>query len=227
MNVCHLIDCMEFMKDLPDNAFDLAIVDPPYGMGATWSKSRKDQFYRHKSTYKNDQSEKPTSQYIDELFRVTKNQIIWGFNYFSHLLPETNNLIIWDKVRSAQKTFMSEAELAWHSMSKPIIIFRHQWDGGKKAKETGIKKIHPFQKPLALYKWLLQNYAKPGQTIFDSHVGSGSIRIACHDLGFEFTGCEIDADYHKAQEARYQNHKSQGRLFKLEELRQPEQVELT
>jgi site-specific DNA-methyltransferase (adenine-specific) len=206
------------MAWLPDNAYDLAIADPPYGIGDMWSKSRKDQFYRHKSTYTNDASQKPDALYISEITRVSKNQIIWGANYFCHLLPEGNHWILWDKVRSAKKTFMSEAEVAWHSLSIPMMIFRHQWDGCKKGRETGIKKIHPFQKPVALYKWLLQNYAKPGQTIFDSHVGSGSIRIACHDLGFDFEGCEIDKDYWKAQEKRYKTHIAQADLFAPDEI---------
>ncbi len=215
MNKCHLIDCMEFMKNVSNNYYDLAIVDPPYGIGKIWAKSKRDVFYRHKSSYTN--KEKLTKKYFNELFRISINQIIWGYNYFAHRLPETNNIIIWDKKRDVEKTYMSEAELAWHSFPTPCRIVECIWNGCKKGKETGIKKIHPFQKPVALYKWLLQKYAKPGWKIFDSHVGSGSIRIACHDMGFEFEGCEIDKDYWKAQEKRYSIHAAQGDLFSSED----------
>lgn len=213
-------DCMKYMKTCDDNKYDLCICDPPYGIGKTWSKSKSNQFYRHKSTYNNNQSEKPTAFYISELQRISKNQIIWGWNYFCHLLPETNHVIIWDKDRNADVTYMSEAELAWHSFSQPVKIYKKPWNGALKGPETGIKKIHPFQKPIGLYRWLLKNYAKPGQIIFDSHVGSGSIRIACHDMGFDFTGTEIDKDYFEAQEKRYQDYIKQFDLFGNKEIQE-------
>ena len=191
-------DCMELMAEYGDNYFDLAIVDPPYGIGDTWSKSKRDQFYRHKSTYTNGPEEKPTAEYISELLRVSKNQIIWGWNYYSHLLPEGNNIIVWNKERDFTKTFMSEAELAWSSFSNPVRIVKYVWDGARKGSESGIKKIHPFQKPIGLYAWLLSQYAEKGQTILDTHMGSGSIAIACHYAKCPLVACELDPDYYQA-----------------------------
>ena len=210
-NVVHLCDCMKFMKDLPDNHYDLAIVDPPYGIGMVWSKSRSDRFYNHRGSYTN--NEKPDQSYFNELFRISMNQVIFGYNYFSTCLPETNSIIVWDKKRDVEKTYMSECELAWHSFSSPARIVEFEWNGFNKGSERGVKKIHPFQKPVDLYKWVLKKYAKPGDSIFDSHVGSGSIRIACHDMGFDFEGCEINEDYWKSQEERFKEHAKQENLF--------------
>lgn len=207
-------DCKDWMR-LPDlDAYDVAIVDPPYGIGDAWSKSRRDQFYRHKSTYKNDQSEKPDKEYFDLLMDCSKNQIVWGWNYYCHLLPEGNNIIIWDKVRDFTKTFMSEAELAWSSFSQPVRIYTHQWDGGKKKSETGMKKIHPFQKPIKLYEWLLLNYAGPKQRVLDTHGGSGSIAIACHKHRVSLDIVERDPDYHKAMIDRFDNQEVFRRVEK-------------
>ncbi len=209
MNIVHLIDCMEFMKGVPDKYYDLAIVDPPYGIGGKFKggKSGKMQF--------NEIVEKgwdcvPDDSYFQELFRVSKNQIIWGGNYFD--LPPSRCFIVWDKQISEDFT-LAMAELAWTSFDKLAKIFRMPTpkDGAK---------IHPTQKPVALYKWLLKNYAKPNDKIFDSHVGSGSIRIACHDMGFDFEGCEIDKDYWEAQEERYNTHIIQQDLFSGEELQE-------
>ena len=215
-NKCYLIDCMEYMVKCKDKQFDLAIVDTPYGIGKSWKKDRFGQFYNKKdTTYKNEKI--PDKKYSKELFRISKNQIIWGYNYYSHILPATNHIIIWNKMRDVKKTFMSEAELAWTNIKIPIRIFNIIWNGFEKGSETIIKTIHPHQKPILLYKKILENYAKPGQTIFDSHVGSGSVRIACHDLGFDFTGCELDKDYYEAQEKRFQNHIAQKDLFSTKE----------
>ena len=171
-------DCLPAMRKMADNQYDLAIVDPPYGIVNTWSKSRRDRFYKigDKYTYKND--EIPNEEYFKQLSRISKNQIIWGGNYYTKFLRPTNSWIIWDKGRNADKTFMSEAELAWTSFQKVMRIIRIQWDGGKKGKETGLKKIHPFQKPIMLYKYCLNNYAKEGDKILDTHFGSLSIGIA-------------------------------------------------
>ena len=204
------MDCMDLMAEYEDNHFDLAIVDPPYGIGQTWSKSRRDRFFRNKeTTYTNGPEQKPTKEYFESLFRVSKNQIIWGWNYYSHLLPEGNNIIIWEKDRSFETTFMSEAELAWHSFSQPVRICKVVWDGARKGNETGIKKIHPFQKPIGLYQWLFHNYAKEGDKILDTHLGSGSIAIACHYMGFDLTGCEIDQDYFDAATVRIDRETAQ------------------
>jgi len=222
MNVVLNCDCMEYMKDLPDNHFDLAIVDPQYGIGVAntdylgttknnkrW-KGREDG-YRHKiKTWDN---AIPDSKYFQELQRVSKNQITWGWNYFVKYFNDCPSYIVWDKETAGS---YSDCEMAWCSTKGVNKIFKYLWAGFRKQKPE--KRIHPTQKPIALYKWLLQNYAKPGQTIFDSHVGSGSIRIACHDLGFDFHGCEKDRDYWEAQEARYQNHIKQNSLIEPEEI---------
>jgi len=152
----------------------------------------------------------PDACYFKELFRVSINQIIWGRNYFT--LPPSKCFIVWDKLEGMYNRSFSECEMAWGSYDMNAKIFKLAPNNLKD------KKIHKTQKPIDLYKWLLQNYAKPGQTIFDSHVGSGSIRIACHDLGFDFEGCEIDADYWQAQEDRYNNHIKQSELFGTDEI---------
>lgn len=205
-------DCMDIMRKYPDKYFDLAVVDPPYGINLVWAKSRYDQFYKHRSGYKNDIT--VNREYIDELQRVSREQIIFGWNYFCHLLPETNNLIIWDKQRDASKTFMSEAELAWTSFRKPIRIYRQQWDGFKKGPDTGIKKIHPFQKPVNLYLWILKNYATPFQKILDTHLGSGSSAIAAYNFGSsEFVGIELEEEYYKGFLRRFEEETAQMELL--------------
>ena len=202
MNKVHLIDCMEFMKGIPDKYYELAIVDPPYGIDAgnmTGGAGKNKQWDKGKDWDK----EIPTDEYFIELCRVSKNQIIWGGNYFP--LPPTKCFLIWDKKNDGRD--FAECEMAWTSFDMVARMYRMRpmnMDGGK---------IHPTQKPVALYKWLLKNYAKPNDKIFDSHVGSGSIRIACHDMGFDFTGCEIDKDYWQAQEERFNRHVMQGDLF--------------
>ena len=218
-NKVHLIDCKEFMKDKTDKYYDLAIVDPPYGIGDVRNtKSKK----LHKEILWNDNI--PNKKYFKELYRISKNQIIWGSNYYQENIKDVGRLI-YDKTAKCKTHLkeMSDADIASHSFGVNIKIFRYEWRGNVQGntinwKNEGIDaRIHPTQKPIALYKWLLQNYAKPGQTIFDSHVGSGSIRIACHDMGFDFEGCELDPDYWQAQEDRYQNHIAQGELFDTQE----------
>jgi site-specific DNA-methyltransferase (adenine-specific) len=192
----------------------LAVVDPPYGIGKTWLKNRKGQ-KEFNCDYKNNKI--PDDNYFNGLYRISKNWIIWGANFF-HLVWPCKNIIVWDKVCKVEKDFKSEIEIATTSITKyPSRKYTHQWAGGRKEKETGIKIIHPHQKPIALYKWILANYAKPGQTIFDSHVGSGSSRIACYDMGFDFIGCELDESYYVAQEKRFQDHIKQAELFTTEE----------
>ena len=213
-NIVHLCDCMEFMKGLPDNAYDLAIVDVPYGIGI--NASGRLGHYGGKG--KDWDTCVPDKEYFIELNRVAENVIIWGGNYFG--LPPARCFFIWDKQQPKGISF-ADCEYAWTTIDDSARIFRTRPQGVDKD-----GRIHPTQKPVALYKWLLQNYAKPGQTIFDSHVGSGSIRIACYDLGFSFEGCEIDKDYWQAQEDRFIKHKAQGRLFEPEEIRQPEQQDL-
>ena len=204
MNKVHLCDCMEFMKGVPNKYYELCIVDPPYGIGISSNPVR--QLHEKKEW----DSAIPKETYFNELKRISVNQIIWGGNYFLDYLSATQNIIVWDK-KQPQDFSLAMCEFAWCSIQKPAKMFRYSV-----LKEQG--KIHPTQKPVALYKWLLKNYAKPNDKIFDSHVGSGSIRIACHDMGFDFEGCEIDKDYWEAQEARYNQHVMQGDLFSGEDM---------
>jgi len=198
-------DCMELMARYPDKHFDLAIVDPPYGISDfspdAWhgrGKLRDRAFKRLNSTF---DKIKPNKEYFMELFRVSKNQIIFGGNYFE--LPPTRGIIFWDKMQP-WKNF-SQFEYAWSSFNVPA----------KKIELTSAasEKIHPTQKPIALYKWLLLNYAKPGDLILDTHVGSASSLIACEELGFDYVGCELDADYYRAACERIEKYRSQPQLF--------------
>lgn len=229
MNQVHLCDCMEFMKTVPDKYYELAIVDPPYGLGVDGvnpiANKSGDQNHKFDHTKQWDDYI-PDKLYFIELMRVSKKQIIWGGNYFLDYLGFCKAPIIWDKLNG--ESMFADGEMAWTSKGLPrnLKIFRHQWCGAFKASERGAEKIHPTQKPIALYKWLLTNYAKRGDKIFDSHVGSGSIRIACYDMGFDFTGCEIDEDYWNAQERRFKTHISQNVLFTPEEIYTPQQQEL-
>ena len=195
------MDCMELMRETPDKFYDLAICDPPYGAGQGFN------FRFGKNVYVNN---RPDSDYFKELFRVSKNQIVWGGNYFTNDLPESRGWLCWDKMQPADK--FSDFELAWTSFDKVSSMFKYCNNGGFIA--VGVnKKIHPTQKPVALYKWLLQNYAKAGDKIFDSHIGSGSIAIACHQMGFELTGTELDADYFQAMTKRVIEETKQQDLF--------------
>lgn len=218
-------DCMEAMAEFPDKFFELAIVDPPYGIGMDWKKRKHVSGKYANTSYKNIGT--PQKDYFEQLFRVSNNQIIWGANYYSNFLPPTNNLLIWDKRSNCEKEFNSEGELAWTSFTKwPFRIGTFEWSGGRKGNETGVEKIHPHQKPIALYKWLLQNYAKPGDKILDTHLGSGSSRIAAYDMGFDFWGYELDADYFEAMEKRFKTHISKPTLFAHEQMYDFEQGKL-
>ena len=186
-------DCMEVMKTFKDKQFDLAIVDPPYGIGAYWMKQKHTQHYGNKSW----NEIPPDGDYFLELFRVSENQIIWGGNYFLENLPITNSWIYWNKGGDVKKTNTSEGEMAWTSFKIPMRSVFIEWSGARKGKETGMKNIHPCQRPVDLHKWLLQNYAKEGDTILDTHFGSLSIGIACHDLKFDLTAIELDKDYYE------------------------------
>jgi site-specific DNA-methyltransferase (adenine-specific) len=200
---------MEHMAKLPDKYYDLAIVDPPYGIGVNMNCGEK-KHERKKYINKRWDSTRPTNEYFIELFRISYNQIIFGIDYFDNITG--NGRIKWDKDISGEVSF-SKYEMAYQSFDNEEYYYKYRIQNNRP-----FSRIHPTQKPIALYKWLLKNYAKPGQTIFDSHVGSGSIRIACHDLGFDFEGCEIDADYWQAQEKRYQNHINQAELFDKKEI---------
>ena len=214
-------DCMEAMKEMSDNQFDLAIVDPPYGLGANKivKVSKNDKIYKDLQSKKWD-TKKPTKKYFQELQRVSKNQIIWGGNYFCEIWNEGTNrgFIFWNKIQCSDKH--ADGELAWTSFDKNAKMFSFCWSGnryGFKGNIQGVgkpsKRIHATEKPVELYEWLLMNYAKEGDTILDTHLGSGSIAIACHNLGFHLTGYEIDKEYFEAAKKRIEQHKQQGRLW--------------
>jgi len=196
-------DNMELMARYPDKYFELAIVDPPYGInaGKMTMGSGKHNFTKGKDW----DSSIPNDDYFNELFRVSKHQIIWGGNYFP--LPLNNNWLIWDKLNP--NLSFSEAELAWCSINKNVRIFKRY---SAMEDEDG-KKQHPTQKPIKLYKWILDKYAKQGDKILDTHLGSGSIAIACHDYGFDLTACELDKEYFDKAMERLNNHMAQQKLF--------------
>ncbi len=186
------MDCMEYMKSISDKFFDLAIVDPPYGLDKKSTHGRgklKNRCLNSGNIQRWDT--RPSKEYFEELFRVSKNQIIWGGNYFN--LPPTRCIICWDKMQPWPN--FSQIEIAWTSFNSPAKIFKYD--------NRTDDKIHPTQKPISLYAWILKNYAKSGNKIFDSHLGSGSNRIAAYKLGFDFYATEIDKDYFEAQEDRF------------------------
>ena len=189
------MDCMEYMKTLPDKAFDLAIVDPPYGISINSSDR-----LGHYGGKKNWDSVVPSLDYFAELSRVSKNRIIWGGNYFG--LPPTRGFIIWDKQQPEGVSFAS-CEYAWSDFDRSAKSFY------MRPQDADLIRIHPTQKPVKLYEWLLANYAKPGQRILDTHLGSGSSAIAAHYGGFDFVGTELDADYYAAAVRRFNAETSQ------------------
>jgi site-specific DNA-methyltransferase (adenine-specific) len=210
-------DCMEGMARYRDKYFDLAIVDPPYGIGfAGFEKhygggKAKAKTNLHKPFAGGDKSS-PEKEYFTELLRVSKNQIIWGANHFISKIPfDSSCWIVWNKINGDNP--FADAELAWASFKSAVRLFEFKWQGmlqgDMKNKET---RIHPTQKPIALYKWLLHNYAKQGDKILDTHLGSGSSRIAAFEMGFDFTAFELDTEYYEAQEKRYKAHIAQLKL---------------
>jgi len=207
-------DCMVGMGRFPDKYFDLAIVDPPYGLGNRLSdgggklkNTPMSVLYRNGSQW----DIVPNDSYFVELFRVSKNQIIWGGNYFN--LPPSRCMICWDKKQTMPT--LSAWEMGWTSFDKPSKIFQRV--------STDLNRIAPTQKPVALYKWLLQNYAKPNDKILDTHVGSASSLIACHDMGFDATGFELDKDYFDKSTQRLDDFMRQP---KLEEMAQEEREQM-
>ena len=197
------MDCMEGLRDTPVKFYDLAIVDPPYGAGDKLMSIGN----AYEKNYKTFENKKPDKKYFDELFRASKNQLIWDGNYFTSFLYETNAWIFWDKNNGESKG--CDGELAWTSLDILLKKFKIHWTGSASLWEDTHGKIHPTQKPVALYKWLLTKYAKQGDKILDTHLGSGSIAIACYDLGFDLTGYEIDKDYFEAMTKRFEKHKQQ------------------
>jgi len=197
-------DCMDYMKTLDDNAFDLAIVDPPYGMPGVSAPSRIKKYGKLQIV----SDVKPNRQYFKELFRVSKNQIIWGYNHLSDMLPATSSFIFWHKHQPV-KTY-ADGELAWSSFLGSAKCFDYPFFG---ANNKIIARIHPTQKPIKLYDWLLANYAKEGDKILDTHLGSGSSAIAAHYAGHDFVGCELDKDYYEAAKKRFDDETRQKELF--------------
>ena len=191
------MDCLAGMREYPDKYFDLAIVDPPYGIGISNNPVRQ----QHQK--KDWDNAIPTKEYFEELFRVSKNQIIWGGNYFD--LPPTKGFFIWDK-KQPHDFSLAMCEMAWSSIQKPAKM----WSLSVLKEQN---KIHPTQKPIELYEWLLMNNAKEGDKILDTHLGSGSSRIAAYRNGFDFVGFELDKDYYEAQEKRFKTELMQPRLF--------------
>lgn len=202
----HNIDCMEYLATCEDNAFELAIVDPPYGIDINMNMGRK-KGERKKHEDKLWDKAIPDQNYFIELQRVSQNQIVWGGNYFP--LPLTKAWIFWDKQVPDGVSF-ADGELAWTSFDRTLVKAKLVYSGSRGMDAGG--KIHPTQKPVKLYEWLLMNYAKEGDRILDTHLGSGSIAIACHNLGFDLVGCELDTDYFEAAKKRLQQHQSQLRI---------------
>ena len=198
-------DNMELMSRYEDNYFDLAIVDPPYGIGDKFKGGNSGKMNFNEVVEKGWDNETPSKEYFNELKRVSKNQIIWGGNYFLDNLGNTRCFICWDKKISEDFT-LAMAELAWTSFDKLAKIFRMS------VPKTG-GKIHPTQKPIRLYEWLLMNYAKEGDKILDTHLGSGSIALACHNLNFDLTACELDTEYYNAAMKRLKQHQQQLTMF--------------
>ena len=193
-------DCMEVMKTFKDKQFDLAIIDPPYGVDINSSGTH----FKEKYEIKDWDKATPNDEYFKELKRVSKNQIIWGGNYFLDRLGNCKCFIIWDK-KIAEGMSFAMCEMAWTSFKNGAKIYNRT--------ATQLNRIHPTQKPVELYKWLLQNYAKDGDTILDTHFGSLSIGIACHDMKFDLTAIELDKDYYEQAKKRLINHQKQLTLF--------------
>ena len=209
-------DCMAVMARYPDKHFDLAVVDPPYGIGEDGSKNHtrgKKAVSKNYKAFSGNDLEAPEQLYFDKLRRISKNQIIWGANHFISQLPYNSSCwLVWDKDNG--ETDFADCELAWTSFKTAVRKFKYKWQGmlqqNMKNKEF---RIHPTQKPVALYDWIFHHYAKPNDLILDTHLGSGSSRIAAHKAGLSFVGCELDADYFKAQEKRFKEFTAQLRLF--------------
>jgi site-specific DNA-methyltransferase (adenine-specific) len=228
-------DNMALMARYPDKYFDLAIVDPPYGIGADNPTKKPNKVKQKNGTFLNVKSkiytqkdwdkEQPSPEYFEGLLRVSKNQIIWGVNYFDFNFK--GGRIVWDKINGESDQY--DCEIAYNSFNCRTDLIRLMWSGmfqGKYCtknisnaniqngnKKNNEKRIHPTQKPVKLYEWLLTKYAKEGDKILDTHLGSGSIAIACHNLGFELTACELDKEYYEAAMQRLKIHQMQKRLF--------------
>jgi len=211
------MDCIEYMKQFPDKYFELAIVDPPYGIGQDGSKNHtrgKLAMAKNYKSFSGFDKEAASYEYFIELKRISQNQIIWGANHFIENIPRANSScwIVWDKMNG--NTDFADCELAYTSFRSAVRKFQYNWNGmwqqDMKNKEN---RIHPTQKPVALYRWLLKKYAKPNDKILDTHLGSGSSRIAADMEGFDFYACELDKDYFDASCKRFEDYKKQLKLL--------------
>ena len=208
------MDCMQGMKEFPDKYFDLAIVDVPYGIGESGGKNKSRGKLAKPTDYKDyigNDSKPPNKDYFDEIFRVSKNQIIWGANHFISKIPyDSSCWIVWDKDNTGD---FADCELAWTSFDSAVRKFKYRWNGmlqeNMKNKEI---RIHPTQKPVTLYEWLLSIYAKPNDIILDTHVGSASSLIACYNTNHKFVGFELDEYYYKVSKQRLDTEMAQMRL---------------
>ena len=205
LNHLYNMDCMEGMKQFPDKYFDLAVVDPPYGIDKAFHVTSRIRKYGQTNTANDD---KPKAEYFEELFRISKNQIVFGYNHISDMLPPTKEFIFWYKHQPVKS--YSDGELAWTSFHKTAKCFDFPFFGSINAEEN---RFHPMQKPVKLYEWILSNYAKPVDKILDTHVGSASSLVACENLGFQYIGFEIDRDYYRLAYDRLEAVKAQTRLF--------------
>jgi site-specific DNA-methyltransferase (adenine-specific) len=213
-------DCMDAMAAMRDKQYDLAIVDPPYGIGESGQRSMRGnitaltrgRLHKKEYTAKSWDNSTPNQDYFEQLARVSTNRIIWGGNHMGNM-PPSPCWIVWDK-RNGGNDF-ADCELAYTSFKTAVRKFEWLWNGFQQQNHGRFreKRIHPTQKPVALYKWILTNYAKPGQTILDTHGGSGSICIACHDLGFDLDWYELDKEYYDMACERFERHKQQQRLL--------------
>ena len=216
----YLEDCVKALKRFNDNHFDLAIVDPPYGIGAGKKSFQSGTRKSYNHTDKDWDASTPTDEYWNELFRVSKNQIVWGANYYADKLPISRGWVYWHKMVLTDN--YSQGELAWTSFDCVMKFVEYKYQGNYLGFRNSITtqsstkeetRIHPTQKPIALYEWLIKEFAKQGDLILDTHLGSGSSRIAAYKGGFNFTGFEIDKEYYEKQEKRFNDFKSQLRLF--------------
>ena len=215
-SVVYLMDCMEGLKQIPDKYFELAIVDPPYGIGEDGSKNHsrsKAAVAKNYKAFAGNDTQAPAKICFDSLISKTKNQIIWGANHFISKIPyDSSCWIVWNKLNG--ESDFADCELAWCSFDTAVRRFDFRWagmlQGNMKNKED---RIHPTQKPVALYEWLIKNYAKENDKILDTHLGSGSSRIACQKAGLEFVGFELDEDYFNASVKRFKDFVAQGNLF--------------
>lgn len=216
MNIAYNMDCMVAMREMKDKEFDLAIVDPPYGIG--------DFSQRHNRPYNRGEKIKwnksiPEENYFSLLHKISKNHIVFGFqHYMKYLWDDLRGVIIHDF--GSVGGYASDADIAITNLQNRVVQYKYRWQGfiRENQKETDRNRIHPCEKPVALYKWLLKNYAKEGDRILDTHLGGGSSRIACYEMGFDFVGYEIDKDYFDAQEKRFKEPIKQRSLFQPKEM---------